>query len=183
MCVVPPPASGTFKQGKMEEFKQLLKSFLGIMLVVAVSFLIGARYGRKTARIPVRLEVIKDTTLVVTHDTIVRERPVFVTSYIYDTIRTHFTTIEHDTVTVDLPMERRIYKEDSLYYACVSGFRPSLDTLIVWPTITTITIRERERIPAPRWSIGATVGPSLITTPKGSLHAGFGVTAGISYRF
>lgn len=167
----------------MEEFKQLLKSFLGIMLVVAVSFLIGCRYGRKTAKSPMDLRVVWDTTEVIKYDTIVRERPVFVTSYIYDTIRTHFTTIEHDTVTVDLPMERRIYKEDSLYYACVSGFRPSLDTLIVWPTITTITIRERERIPAPRWGFSATVGPSLITTPKGSLHAGFGVTAGLSYRF
>lgn len=167
----------------MREAKEILTFTLLLIVIAGVWFLFGVRYGRRTARERVRLEVVNDTTIIATHDTIVRERPVFVTSYIYDTIRTHFTTIEHDTVTVDLPMERRIYKEDSLYYACVSGFRPSLDTLIVWPTITTITIREKERIPAPRWSIGATVGPSLITTPKGSLHAGFGVTAGISYRF
>lgn len=167
----------------MREAKEILTFTLLLIVIAGVWFLFGVRYGRRTARERVRLEVVNDTTIITTHDTIVRERPVFVTSYIYDTIRTHFTTIEHDTVTVDLPMERRIYKEDSLYYACVSGFRPSLDTLIVWPTITTITIRERERIPAPRWGFSATVGPSLITTPKGSLHAGFGVTAGISYRF
>jgi hypothetical protein len=167
----------------MREAKEILTFTLLLIVIAGVWFLFGVRYGRRTARERVRLEVVNDTTIITTHDTIVRERPVFVTSYIYDTIRTHFTTIEHDTVTVDLPMERRIYKEDSLYYACVSGFRPSLDTLIVWPTITTITIRERERIPAPRWGFAATVGPSLITTPKGSLHAGFGVTAGISYRF
>lgn len=163
--------------------RDFIKTLLGLLLIAGVGFVLGLGYARRTARIPVRLEVIKDTTLVVTHDTIVREKPVYVASYIYDTIRTHFTTIEHDTVTVDLPMERKIYQEDSLYFACVSGFRPSLDTLIVWPTITTITIRERERIPAPRWGFAATVGPSLITTPKGSLHAGFGVTAGLSYRF
>lgn len=167
----------------MREAKEILTFTLLLIVIAGVWFLFGVRYGRRTARERVRLEVVNDTTIITTHDTIVRERPVFVTSYIYDTIRTHFTTIEHDTVTVDLPMERRIYKEDSLYYACVSGFRPSLDTLIVWPTITTITIRERERIPAPRWGFSATVGPSLITTPKGSLHAGFGVTAGVSYRF
>lgn len=167
----------------MREAKEILTFTLLLIVIAGVWFLFGVRYGRRTARERVRLEVVNDTTIITTHDTIVRERPVFVTSYIYDTIRTHFTTIEHDTVTVDLPMERRIYKEDSLYYACVSGFRPSLDTLIVWPTITTITIRERERIPAPRWGFSATVGPSLITTPKGSLHAGFGVTAGLSYRF
>lgn len=167
----------------MREAKEILTFTLLLIVIAGVWFLFGVRYGRRTAREHVRLEVVNDTTIITTHDTIVRERPVFVTSYIYDTIRTHFTTIEHDTVTVDLPMERRIYKEDSLYYACVSGFRPSLDTLIVWPTITTITIRERERIPAPRWGFSATVGPSLITTPKGSLHAGFGVTAGLSYRF
>lgn len=167
----------------MEEFKQLVKSFLGIMLVVAVSFFIGARYGRKTARIPVRLEVIKDTTLVVTHDTIVRERPVFVTSYIYDTIRTHFTTIERDTVLVDVPIERRVYAEDSLYRAVVSGWRPSLDTLVVWPTVTTITIREKVKTPAPRLSFGVTAGPSVLATPSGRVHAGVGVTAGLQYRF
>jgi len=167
----------------MREAKEILTFTLLLIVIAGVWFLFGVRYGRRTARERVRLEVVNDTTIITTHDTIVRERPVFVTSYIYDTIRTHFTTIEHDTVTVDLPMERRIYKEDSLYYACVSGFRPSLDTLIVWPTITTITIREKERIPAPRWGFSATVGPSLITTPKGSLHAGFGVTAGVSYRF
>lgn len=167
----------------MEEFKQLVKSFLGILLVVAVSFLIGARYGRKTARIPVRLEVIKDTTLVVTHDTIVREKPVFVASYIYDTVRTHFTTIEHDTVVVDLPLERKVYQEDSLYHAVVSGFRPSLDTLIVWPTITTITIHEKVKTPAPRFSFGVTAGPSILATPKGQVHAGLGATVGLQYRF
>ena len=157
-----------------------IKTLLGLLLIAGVGFVLGLGYGRRTARIPVRLEVIKDTTLVVTHDTIVRERPVFVTSYIYDTVRSYFTTIRHDTVEVEVPMERKVYEEDSLYRAVVSGWRPSLDTLIVWPTVTTITIKEKERIPASRWGFGATVGPSLISTPKGSLHAGFGVTAGVS---
>lgn len=172
----------------MEGLKELAKAFLGIALIVAVSFLLGCRYGRRTARIAPKLKVIWDTTEVVTHDTIVRERPVFVTSYVHDTVRTYFTTIERDTVLVDVPIERKIYEEDSLYRAVVSGprcgnYEPSLDSLVIYPTTTTITIREREKIPASRWSVSATVGPSVIATPKGALRAGLGVTAGLSYRF
>ena len=131
----------------MEGLKELAKAFLGIALIVAVSFLLGCRYGRRTARIAPKLKVIWDTTEVIKLDTIVRERPVFVRSYVRDTVRTYFTTIERDTVLVDVPIERRIYEEDSLYRAVVSGPRcgnygPSLDSLVVWPTITTVTIHD-----------------------------------------
>ena len=105
------------------------------------------------------------------------------TSYVYDTIRTYFTTVRHDTVLVDVPIERKVYQEDSLYRAVLSGWHPSLDSLIVWPTTTTITIREKEKIPAPKWSLGVTAGPSALVTPAGKTHAGIGVTAGVSYRF
>ena len=167
----------------MDGIRELIKSFLGILLVVAVSFLIGARYGRRTARKPVDLHVVWDTAEVVKHDTIVREKPVYVASYIHDTVRTYFTTIRRDTVTVDVPIERKVYHEDSLYHAVVSGWRPSLDSLIVWPTTTTITIREKVKTPAPRFSFGATLGPSVLATPSGQVHAGLGATIGLQYRF
>lgn len=172
----------------MDGIKELIKSFLGILLIVAVSFLIGCRYGRRTARKPVDLHVVWDTTEVVKYDTIVRERPVYVASYIHDTVRTYFTTIERDTVTVDVPIERKVYYEDSLYRAVVSGprcgnYEPSLDSLIVWPTTTTITIREKVKTPAPRFSFGATLGPSVLATPSGQVHAGLGATIGLQYRF
>lgn len=172
----------------MDEFKQLLKSFLGIMLIVAVSFLIGCRYGRRTARTSPESHVIRDTVSYTIHDTITREKPVYVASYIHDTVRTYFTTIKRDTVLVDVPIERRVYHEDSLYHAVVSGprcgnYEPSLDSLIVWPTTTTITIREKVKTPAPRFSFGATLGPSVLATPGGQVHAGLGATIGLQYRF
>lgn len=176
----------------MDGMKELIKSFLGIVLVVAVSFLIGCRYGRKTARKPVDLRVIWDTTEVVRHDTIVREKPVYVASYIHDTVRTYFTTIEQDTVLVDVPIERKVYHEDSLYRAVVSGPRigkagPSLDSLLVFAKTTTITVTNTvpEYIPAPRrrWSFGITAGPSVLATPSGQVHAGLGATIGLQYRF
>lgn len=171
------------KCGFMDELKQLIKSFLGILLIVAVSFLIGARYGRRKAGIDPESKVIRDTVTYTVHDTITRERPVYRYSYVHDTVRAYFTTIERDTVLVDVPMERRVYAEDSLYRAVVSGYRPSLDTLTVYPTITTITIRERERIPAPRLSFGVTAGPSALVTPGGKVYGGVGATVGLQYRF
>jgi len=167
----------------MDGIKELIKSFLGILLIVAVSFLIGCRYGRRTVRNSPEPHVIRDTVSYTIHDTITREKPVYVASYIYDTVRTYFTTIRRDTVLVDVPIERKVYHEDSLYHAVVSGWRCSLDSLIVWPTTTTITIREREVVPRSRWSVGATLGPSVLATPSGQVHAGLGATVGLQYRF
>ncbi len=94
--------------------KELIKSILGILLVDAISGLLGARYGRKTARKPVELIVVWDTTEVTVYDTITRYKPVYVTSYINDTIVTRLTTF-------DVPMERMAYAEDSLHHASAGG--------------------------------------------------------------
>lgn len=162
--------------------KDLVKSFLGIALVVAVSFLIGCRYGRKTCHGP-EPYIIRDTTTYIVHDTIIREKPIPVTSYIYDTVHTYFTTIRHDTVAVDVPIERKVYHEDSLYHAVISGWRPSLDSLLVWPKTTTITIREQVKVPAPKLSFGITAGPSALVTPNGKVYGGIGATLGLTYNF
>lgn len=163
--------------------KELVKSFLGIAIVVAIAFLIGCGYGRKTAKRPVKLHVIWDTTEVTVYKEKLVEKPV--PKYIYkDRIDTMWLpTPQGDSSLVNIPIERKVYQEDSLYRAVVSGYRPSLDTLIVWPTTTTITIREKERSPVSRWSFGAAMGPSILATPKGQVHAGLGITAGVSYRF
>lgn len=163
--------------------RELIKTLLGLLLIAGVGFALGLGYGRKTARIPVRLSVVNDTVQVTKHDTIVREKPVFVASSTirHDTVR--FTTLERDTVFVDVPIERRVYHEDSLYHAVVSGWRPSLDSLIVWPKTTTITIREKVKTPAPRFSFGATLGPSVLATPSGQVHAGLGASVGLTYNF
>ena len=158
--------------------RELIKSFLGIVLVVAVSFLIGCGYGRRTARMPVSLSVINDTVQVTKTDTIWREKPVFVASSVirHDTVR--FASLERDTVFVDVPIERRVYEEDSLYRAVVSGWHPSLDTLMVFPKTTTITIREKVPVPdRRRWGIGIQAGAGAT---KNGLTPYVGV--GVSYN-
>lgn len=169
--------------GFMDELKQLIKSFLGILLIVAVSFFLGCRYGRRKVRVEPESKVIRDTVTYTIHDTITREKPVFRYSYIHDTVRAYFTTIERDTVLVDVPIERKVYQEDSLYRVVISGWRPQLDSLSIYPTITTITIREKVKTPPPKWSLGVTAGPSVLVTPKGQAHAGIGATVGLQYRF
>lgn len=167
----------------MDEFWELLKSFLGILLIVAVSFLIGARYGHRKAGIDPESHVIRDTVQFTIHDTITREKPVLKYSYIHDTVRAYFTTIEHDTVEVDVPIERKVYQEDSLYRCEISGYRPQLESLTIYPTITTITIREKVKTPPPKLSLGITAGPSALVSPSGKVHGGIGATVGLQYRF
>lgn len=156
---------------------------LGFLLLVAFFAAGGFVIGRRNRPAKPEPQVIVRVDTCTVYDTIVRYRPVFRYSYIRDTVRAYFTTVRHDTVLAAVPIERRVYAEDSLYRAVVSGWRPSLDSLTLYPKTTTITIREREVVPRSRWSVGATVGPSVLASPSGKVHAGIGVTAGVSYRF
>lgn len=165
--------------------RDFLKTLLGLLLIAGVGFALGLGYGRRTARKPVDLHVVWDTTEVTVYKKKNVEKPV--PKYIYmDRIDTMWLpTPSGDSSLVNVPIERKVYEEDSLYRAVVSGFHPSLDSLIVWPKTTTITITKPDFFygKAPRWSIGITAGPSILATPNGNVHAGLGITAGVSYRF
>lgn len=163
----------------MKEPARLFTLLALLLLFAGLGFL----FGRRTAQKSPESTIIRDTVTYTKIDTFCVETPVFRYSYIHDTVRTYFTTVEHDTVLVDVPIETKVYAEDSLYRAVVSGWHPSLDSLTIYPTETIVTITNTVRTPAPRWSLGVTLGPSVVATPSGSVHAGLGITAGISYRF
>ena len=105
------------------------------VLLVSLVFLLGWYVGKRMerAKFPDISERV-DTLLV--RDTLVWEKPVPVEVIKWKTateyLPVHDTTIVRDSVLVDVPIERKVYKEDSTYYAVVSGFRPSLDTLEVY---------------------------------------------------
>lgn len=149
-------------------------------LILIIPFLVGflAGYGSHWRR-PGETFVERVDTLTV-HDTITRETPVFVDRYLLrtDTVKlaVHDTTLRVDSVLVDVPIERRIYQEDSLYRAVVSGYRPSLDSLMVYRTTTEITkfvaVPQRKR-----WGIGVTGGYGV---GKGGLTPFVGV--GVTYN-
>ena len=51
-----------------------------------------------------------------------------------------------DSVLVQLPIERKVYEEDSLYRAVISGYQCNLDSLTIYSTTTTITVHEKPPI-------------------------------------
>lgn len=160
-----------------------MRKFTTYLLIAVIALALGVLIGRRNAPNKPESTIIRDTVTCTVYDTIVRERPVYRYSYIHDTVRTWFTTVEHDSVMVEVPIERKAYAEDSLYYISISGWKPSLDTLILWPKETTITITNTVKTPAPRWSFGVTAGPSVLATPSGQVHAGLGASIGLTYRF
>ena len=160
-----------------------MRKFTTYLLIAVIALALGVLIGRRNAPNKPESTIIRDTVTCTVYDTIVRERPVYRYSYIHDTVRTWFTTVEHDSVLVEVPIERKAYAEDSLYYISISGWKPSLDTLILWPKETTITITNTVKTPAPRWSFGVTAGPSVLATPLGQVHAGLGASLGLTYRF
>lgn len=156
---------------------------LSLLVLLALFAGMGFVFGRRTAQKSPESTIIRDTVTYTKLDTVCVPTPVYRYSYIHDTIRTWFTTVQHDTVQVDVPIESKVYSEDSLYRAVVSGWHPSLDSLTIYPTETVVTITNTVKAPAPRWGVGVAAGPSVLATPSGSVHAGLGITAGVYWRF
>lgn len=88
--------------------------------------------------------------------------------------------VAKDSAAVAVPIEQAFYSGDE-YDAWVSGFRPRLDSLYVYPKTVTITTAA---VPAPpsRWTFGITAGPGVFWGPEG-VRPGLGVVAGLQFRF
>ena len=86
--------------------------------------------------------VTKVDTLVVV-DTHIIEKPILVERKVTDTmlVTVNDTTIINDTVFVALPRESRIYKGEE-YLAEISGYKPSLDRIEVYPKTVVISKTE-----------------------------------------
>ena len=121
-----------------------MKYLIYIILFILILFNIY-RLGQKSVS-PSIIEKIDTITKV---DTVVVYKPVkdtvYLTKYITDTL---YTTDSIKTL-VNVPISTTIYK-DSTYYAQISGFKASLDTLMVFPKETiiykekTLEIKEKQ---------------------------------------
>lgn len=120
--------------------------------------------------------VKRDIVRVVVYDTVRVSCPVVRDSVVvrYDTVR---VSLGDDRVGVVLPVEQRVY-EDSIYTAYVSGYRSSLDSLILRlpREITTLTNTHYQK--PKRWSIGVHAGYGLRMkgTPQFAPYVGVGVS-------
>lgn len=114
-------------------------------------------FGKDTDTI---VDVRRDTVMV--RDTIRELHPVEVAKVRKETIRVEVrdTVWNNDTLYMSLPMETKTYKGED-YRAEVSGYRPSLDLIEVYPQTvyitTTQTMKHRNRI-----SLGMELGYSSI---------------------
>ena len=185
--------------------RDFIKTLLGLLLIAGVGFVLGLGYGRRTSRNEPETPIISKADTSSSVEPFEVERPKSKDSTVIHHVWVKVPVVPEstesvpdsaesvpDSALVDIPIERRVYEEDSLYRAVVSGPRigkagPSLDSLLVFSKTTTITVTNTvpEYIPAPRrrWSFGITAGPSVLATPGGQVHAGIGATIGLQYGF
>lgn len=150
--------------------------FLLIVLLCLLSF-VGGRKSRKVTD-----SVTTIDTLVV-RDTIRIEKPL--TKFVKTTdtmlLAVTDTIVLHDTAYVRLPIETKVY-QDSTYKAQVSGYKPSLDFIEVYPITTTISkTNVVYKAKKTRWGLGVSVGYG-VTMNGGEVNASPYVGVGISYN-
>lgn len=114
-----------------------------------------------------------DTVTHVRIDTLEVPMPVPYLVEIYDTMYITVDSLLIIDGSIAIPRERKTYK-DSSYTAVVSGYRPSLDYLEIYPRTITKTITRT--IEPSRWSLSITAGYGM--TRQGLSPT---ITAGVSY--
>ena len=108
-------------------------------------------------------------------DTVTKWYPKLVEVKVRDTIYIPIDSIKTEGNSILLPRETKTY-EDSTYRAVVSGYKPSLDTLMVYPKTTYIvTEKVREIEKKQRFNIGLQVGSGYgIFTKQPDVYVGIG---------
>ena len=155
------------------------KKILVAALLAALLLLSGYLLGRRDCRI-LEPELIVRTDTLRIRDTLLVERPVPVEVRVVDTMLVAVTdTIRlSDTVYLRLPREIKQY-EDSLYRAQVSGYRPALDWIEVYPQTEVVT-RTIFVDPRKRWGLGLQAGFGAYAS-GGQVRLAPYVGVGISY--
>lgn len=153
------------------------------LLLIAALAIFGGGFllGRGHRPAPVVTET-RDTLYL--RDTLIAEVAA-APCYIYRTeevvIPVHDTIVARDTIYAAVERTTLRY-EDSTYCAIVSGIRPRLDFLAVYPERQTITITERVAVPtAQRWGVGLQAGYGVAIADGRIVPSPF-VGVGVSYN-
>ena len=131
----------------------------------------------------------KDTvvTVVTIRDTITQYKPEYITKKVVEKVLVPVTdTLQiHDTTFIEMEVEQKVYA-DSNYRAVVSGIRPSLDEISVYPEtkIITQTITVYKDRKPTRFGVGCQVGfGACYGVVNKKVDAGPYIGLGISYNF
>jgi hypothetical protein len=158
--------------------KQVL-IYLGIAAALVAAFL----FGRVTVKNAPIIEERVDTVVVYKIDTITRNKPVYVTNRAVDTmlVQVRDTLMLRDTVYMALEREQKEYT-DSLYRAWVSGYQPTLDSILIYATTKIVEIeRVIERKPK-RWGIGVSAGFGATVSRDRTVNLEPYIGIGINYN-
>lgn len=113
-------------------------------------------------------DTIVDIVLMPVKETLKRTDTVYLPILI-DT--TTYRTVEDDSVPVLIPITSKEYKTDN-YRAVVSGYKPSLDLMEVYPEKEIITLKPKPKPKPKRLGLGLQVGYGY----PGGLYVGGGVS-------
>lgn len=135
----------------------MLKKLAIAALLAAVFLLSGYMLGRRACRAHAPELMVQTDTLRI-RDTLLVERPVPVEVRVVDTmlVAVMDTVTVNDTVYLQLPREEKVY-ESGDYRAQVSGYRPELDWIEVYPQTVYVT-RNISVDSRKRWGIGLQAG-------------------------
>jgi hypothetical protein len=158
--------------------KQVL-IYLGIAAALVAAFL----FGRVTVKNAPIIEERVDTVVVYKIDTITRNKPVYVTNRVVDTmlVQVRDTLMLRDTVYMALEREQKEYT-DSLYRAWVSGYQPTLDSILIYATTKIVEIeRVIDRKPK-RWGLGVSAGFGATVSRDRTVNLEPYIGIGINYN-
>ncbi len=169
------------KDDTIQYFLKIITLVFGILLLFNIVNAVGYFVNEHRNAHPSEMKVKVDTLFV--YDTIFIEKPVINKVEIIDTLLLPVpvtdTLMLHDTVFVHLPIEQRQYS-DPRYTAWVSGYRPQLDSILIYQRTEYIT-KEIKTVTKPkRWRLGLQAGYG-VSLHNGQLFPAPYIGVGLSY--
>lgn len=151
-----------------------------IILAALVILALGYYWGKRTAT-PMQVKVVQRDTLTITRvDTIKIDEP---KPYKVEVIKEDTIYItQKDTIYITLPIESKEYKAEE-YYAKISGYKPKLDFIEVYPRTEYKYITTTEKVfqKPKKWGLGVQIGAGIVIGEKVQMKPYLGV--GLSYNF
>ena len=139
----------------MKESSRILTTLLLLIIFAGLGFL----FGRRTARVGPESTIIETADTSSTVEAFDVQEPKLKDSTVIHHVWVKLPIAaapqdsvpapqisSQDSVLVQLPIERKVYEEDSLYRAVISGHQCKLDSLTIYSTTTTITVHEKSPI-------------------------------------
>lgn len=156
-------------------------ALIGLLLLVC-GVVAGLLLSRSRVDKGENSEVVIWTDTLYVRDTVVENNPVYVTNTVIDTmlVAVRDTVTVRDTAYIVIEREQKHYRGDD-YEAWISGYRPRLDSIYVFPETRYITNGIQVKRKPTRWGIGIQAGYG-VTLPNGRPQMAPYIGIGISYN-